>query len=98
MAAVAAGADIIKVFPCSAMGGAKYLRALRGPFPKIKLLPTGGITPATLHEYFAAGACAVGLGSELVDVAALQRGESSAVVDRAREVVAAVRGARSRSA
>jgi 2-dehydro-3-deoxyphosphogluconate aldolase / (4S)-4-hydroxy-2-oxoglutarate aldolase len=98
MAADAAGADLIKVFPCSAMGGAKYLRALRGPFPRIKLLPTGGITPATLHEYFAAGASAVGLGSELVDVAALQRGESSAVVERAREVVAAVRGARARGA
>jgi 2-dehydro-3-deoxyphosphogluconate aldolase/(4S)-4-hydroxy-2-oxoglutarate aldolase len=98
MNADAAGADMVKIFPCSAVGGAKYLRALRGPFPRVKLLPTGGITPATAHEYFAAGAVAVGMGSELVDVAALERGEEGTVAARAREIVAAVRSARSRRA
>jgi 2-dehydro-3-deoxyphosphogluconate aldolase/(4S)-4-hydroxy-2-oxoglutarate aldolase len=98
MNAAAAGADIVKIFPCSAVGGAKYLRALRGPFPHVKLLPTGGITPATAHEYFAAGAVAVGMGSELVDVAALDRGDETSVAERAREVVAAVRSARARRA
>jgi 2-dehydro-3-deoxyphosphogluconate aldolase/(4S)-4-hydroxy-2-oxoglutarate aldolase len=98
MNAAAAGADLVKIFPCSAVGGAKYLRALRGPFPHVKLLPTGGITPATAHEYFAAGAVAVGMGSELVDVAALERGDEAAVADRAREAVAAVRSARARRA
>jgi 2-dehydro-3-deoxyphosphogluconate aldolase/(4S)-4-hydroxy-2-oxoglutarate aldolase len=98
MYAAAAGADIVKIFPCSAVGGAKYLRALRGPFPHVKLLPTGGITPATAHEYFAAGAVAVGMGSELVDVAALERGDEAAVAERAREIVAAVRSARARRA
>jgi 2-dehydro-3-deoxyphosphogluconate aldolase/(4S)-4-hydroxy-2-oxoglutarate aldolase len=98
MNAAAAGADMIKIFPCSAVGGAKYLRALRGPFPHVKLVPTGGITPATAHEYFAAGAVAVGMGSELVDVAALERGDETSVAERAREVVAAVRSARARRA
>ena len=98
MNADAAGADMVKIFPCSAVGGAKYLRALRGPFPGVKLLPTGGITPATAHEYFAAGAVAVGMGSELVDVAALERGDVDTVAARAREIVAAVRAARSRRA
>jgi 2-dehydro-3-deoxyphosphogluconate aldolase/(4S)-4-hydroxy-2-oxoglutarate aldolase len=98
MNADAAGADMVKIFPCSAVGGAKYLRALRGPFPRVKLLPTGGVTPATAHEYFAAGAVAVGMGSELVDVAALERGDEGTVAARAREIVAAVRGARSRRA
>ena len=94
MAAVEAGADMVKVFPCSAVGGAKYLRAIRGPFPDVKIIATGGITPATAHEYFAAGAAAVGLGSELVDLAALEAGRDTSITERAREVVAAVKAAR----
>ena len=94
MAAVAAGADMVKIFPCSAMGGAKYLKALRGPFPTVKLLPTGGVSPGTAAEYIAAGASALGLGSELVDIAALQAGNDGLVTEKARELVEIVRAAR----
>jgi 2-dehydro-3-deoxyphosphogluconate aldolase/(4S)-4-hydroxy-2-oxoglutarate aldolase len=94
MAAVAAGADMVKIFPCSAVGGAKYLKALRGPFPKVKFLPTGGVSPSTAAEYIAAGASALGLGSELVDIAALEAGNDSVLTARARDLVAIVRAAR----
>jgi 2-dehydro-3-deoxyphosphogluconate aldolase/(4S)-4-hydroxy-2-oxoglutarate aldolase len=89
-----AGADMVKVFPCSALGGAKYIRALRGPLPQVKLLPTGGVNLATVAEYVAAGANALGVGGELVDVAALARGEDAVLTERARELVRAVASAR----
>jgi 2-dehydro-3-deoxyphosphogluconate aldolase / (4S)-4-hydroxy-2-oxoglutarate aldolase len=89
-----AGADMVKIFPCSAVGGAKYLRALKGPFPQIKFLPTGGVGPSTAHEYIAAGAAALGIGSELVDRAALEAGRDGELADRARELVVAIRAAR----
>jgi len=92
------GADMVKIFPCSAVGGAKYIRALRGPLPQVKLLPTGGITLATVDEYIAAGATALGIGGELVDVAALAAGRDAAITDRARELIRAVRAARARHA
>jgi 2-dehydro-3-deoxyphosphogluconate aldolase/(4S)-4-hydroxy-2-oxoglutarate aldolase len=93
-----AGADMVKIFPCSAMGGAKYLRALRGPLPQVKLLPTGGVSAATAAEYLAAGASALGIGSELVDVAALTAGDDAQVTARARELVDVVRRARAGAA
>jgi 2-dehydro-3-deoxyphosphogluconate aldolase/(4S)-4-hydroxy-2-oxoglutarate aldolase len=89
-----AGADMVKIFPCSAVGGAKYLRALRGPLPDVKMFPTGGVSVSTAKDYLDAGAVALGLGSELVDVAALVAGGDAAVTDRARELVAVVRAAR----
>ncbi|HXT98633.1 MAG TPA: bifunctional 4-hydroxy-2-oxoglutarate aldolase/2-dehydro-3-deoxy-phosphogluconate aldolase [Polyangia bacterium] len=88
------GADLVKVFPVSAVGGAPYLRALRGPLPAVKLLPTGGITAANVGEYLAAGAAAVGVGSELVDAKALAEGRDTVVTDRARALRAAVQAAR----
>jgi 2-dehydro-3-deoxyphosphogluconate aldolase/(4S)-4-hydroxy-2-oxoglutarate aldolase len=92
-----AGADMVKVFPCSAVGGAKYLRALRGPLPDVKMLPTGGVSLSTAQDYIEAGAAALGLGSELVDVKALAAGDDAAVTDRARELLAVVRAARAGS-
>ncbi len=62
-----AGGDVVKVFPCDALGGAAYLRSLRAPLPHIPLMPTGGATLATLADFLAAGAVAVGVGSALVD-------------------------------
>ena len=91
-----AGADMVKIFPASAVGGAKYLRALRGPLPQVKLLPTGGVNATTAGDYIAAGACALGVGSELVDPAALAAGNDSVLTDRARELVAAVAAARAK--
>jgi 2-dehydro-3-deoxyphosphogluconate aldolase / (4S)-4-hydroxy-2-oxoglutarate aldolase len=94
IAAMRAGADMVKIFPASAVGGPKYLRALKGPFPDLKLLPTGGVNAQTAGEYIAAGAAALGVGSELVDPAALARGDDAVLTERARELVAAVRKAR----
>jgi 2-dehydro-3-deoxyphosphogluconate aldolase/(4S)-4-hydroxy-2-oxoglutarate aldolase len=91
MKAVALGADLVKIFPCSAVGGASYIRALRAPMPTVKLVPTGGVTPASAHEYLAAGAAAVGLGSELVDNRILDEREDALVAERARALVAARR-------
>jgi 2-dehydro-3-deoxyphosphogluconate aldolase / (4S)-4-hydroxy-2-oxoglutarate aldolase len=88
------GADLVKIFPVSAVGGAPYLRALRGPLPDVKLLPTGGITAANAADYLKAGASAIGVGSELVDAKALAEGRDAVVTERARELVAAVQAAR----
>src|SRR5689334_13843023 len=69
-----AGADLVKVFPCSAMGGASYIKALKAPLPEIDLMPTGGVTLATIAEFIRAGASAVGAGADLVDLGALREG------------------------
>ena len=89
-----AGADLVKVFPCSAVGGASYIKALRAPLPQIELVPTGGVTLATVGDFIAAGACAVGAGADLVDLARLARGDHAGVTDNARAYVAAVQRAR----
>ena len=60
------GGDMVKVFPVQSVGGAAYLRALRGPFPDIPLVPTGGVTLENMAEMFKAGAAAVGVGTELI--------------------------------
>ena len=79
-AAHAAGGDVVKVFPCDALGGASYLKSLKAPLPHIPLMPTGGATLATIADFLAAGAVAVGVGSALVDPR-LSRDE---LVERAR--------------
>ena len=89
-----AGADMVKIFPCSALGGAKYLKALRGPLPQVRFLPTGGVSVATVAEYIAAGASALGVGGELVDIRALEAGEDAVITTRAQELVAALKKAR----
>jgi|KBSMisStandDraft_5_1062788.scaffolds.fasta_scaffold521691_2 2-dehydro-3-deoxyphosphogluconate aldolase/(4S)-4-hydroxy-2-oxoglutarate aldolase len=91
-----AGADMVKIFPASAVGGPKYIKALKGPLPDVKLLPTGGVNAQTAGEFIAAGACALGVGSELVDTAALARGDDAVITERARELVAAVAAARAK--
>src|SRR6185369_8201029 len=98
IAAWKAGADMVKLFPCSAVGGAKYLRALRGPLPQVKFLPTGGVSLATIDDYVAAGAAALGIGGELVDPAALAAGNDAIITDRARELVRALGAARAKVA
>jgi 2-dehydro-3-deoxyphosphogluconate aldolase/(4S)-4-hydroxy-2-oxoglutarate aldolase len=90
-----AGSDMVKIFPCSAVGGAKYLRALKGPLPQVKMLPTGGVSLSTVHEFIAAGAAALGIGTELVDIKALAAGQDAVLTERARVLVQAVAAARS---
>jgi len=90
-----AGADAVKVFPCSAVGGAKYLKALKAPLPQIELIPTGGVSLATAAEFLAAGAFALGVGGDLVDKAAIARGEPELITRNAEKYLAIVRAARS---
>ena len=94
LAAWEAGADMVKVFPCSAVGGASYIKALKAPLPQVELVPTGGVNLETAAEFIKAGAAALGLGSDLVDLKALREGNAAAVTERARKLVAIVQAAR----
>lgn len=93
LAAWQAGADIVKVFPADSVGPA-HLKALKGPFPQIRLLPTGGVNLRTLGDFVAAGAEAVGLGSALVEKDAVARGDMARIQDLAGQYVAAMKTAR----
>jgi 2-dehydro-3-deoxyphosphogluconate aldolase/(4S)-4-hydroxy-2-oxoglutarate aldolase len=87
-----AGADAVKVFPCSAVGGAKYLKAIKAPLPQIELIPTGGVSLATAAEFLEAGAIALGVGGDLVDNKAIRAGKPEVITENARkylEIVAA---------
>jgi 2-dehydro-3-deoxyphosphogluconate aldolase / (4S)-4-hydroxy-2-oxoglutarate aldolase len=86
-----AGADVVKVFPASAMGGAKYLTALKGPLPQVELIPTGGVSLATAHEFLAAGAFALGVGSDMCDLKAIDEGKPEKVTESARKYLEIVR-------
>lgn len=90
-----AGANAVKVFPANAVGGAAYLKSIKAPLPQIELLPTGGVNLKTAADFIAAGAFALGIGADLVDLAALRRGEAAAITEKARQYVAAVAEARS---
>jgi 2-dehydro-3-deoxyphosphogluconate aldolase/(4S)-4-hydroxy-2-oxoglutarate aldolase len=80
-----AGADYVKIFPCSAVGGASYLKALRAPFPQLKLIPTGGVTLATAESFIRAGARALGVGSDLVNLAAIDAGNPETITVAAQD-------------
>jgi 2-dehydro-3-deoxyphosphogluconate aldolase/(4S)-4-hydroxy-2-oxoglutarate aldolase len=89
-----AGADYVKIFPCSAMGGASYLKSLLAPFPHLKLIPTGGVTLQTAESFLQAGARALGVGSDLVNLAAIDAGTPESITETARaylDVLARVR-------
>ena len=96
IAALDEGAPTVKIFPCGSVGGPKHIKALRGPFPNAALIPTGGVNVGNAAEYFAAGAFAIGVGSELVDAAALRAGRKHQVSAAARELASIVLAARSR--
>ena len=80
-----AGADAVKVFPCNALGGPKYIKALKAPLPQIELFPTGGVNLDTVADFLAAGSVAVGVGSELVDSKSIAEKNYSVISDRARK-------------
>jgi len=84
------GGDMVKIFPAQSVGGAAYLRALRGPFPGIPLVPTGGVTLENIGEMFKAGAAAVGVGSELISQDALARRDYAVIGALAKQFLAAV--------
>lgn len=87
------GADVVKIFPGS-LGGPSYLKGLRGPFPHISMMPTGGVSVENVGDWFAAGAVAVGAGSDLCPPAWAKAGRFDEIGARAREFVAAVERAR----
>jgi 2-dehydro-3-deoxyphosphogluconate aldolase / (4S)-4-hydroxy-2-oxoglutarate aldolase len=89
-----AGADVVKVFPCGNVGGAKYIKALKGPFPQIEMIPTGGVNLETAGDFLKAGACAVAVGGELVDAKLLKEGKYDELTERARKYLAVIAKAR----
>jgi 2-dehydro-3-deoxyphosphogluconate aldolase / (4S)-4-hydroxy-2-oxoglutarate aldolase len=89
-----AGADIVKIFPCGNVGGAKYIKALKGPFPHIEMIPTGGVNLETAGDFLKAGACAVAVGGELVDAKSVKEGRYEAIEQKARQYLEAVAKAR----
>lgn len=95
-----AGADYVKIFPCSAVGGASYLKALLAPFPELQLIPTGGVTLETAADFLSAGARALGVGTDLVNPKAIEAGTPEKVTETARaylEIVGKFRAASPRS-
>ena len=90
-----AGADVVKVFPCSALGGAKYLKALQGPLPQIQLIPTGGVSLSTAEEFLEAGAFALGVGGDLVDAKAAREGRTNVITENAQKYIGIVKKFRS---
>jgi 2-dehydro-3-deoxyphosphogluconate aldolase / (4S)-4-hydroxy-2-oxoglutarate aldolase len=90
-----AGADFVKVFPCSAMGGASYLKSLKAPFPFLRLVPTGGVTLQTAASFIEAGASALGVGADLVNLLAHAEGKPEVITNTARgyvDIIAKTRG------
>jgi 2-dehydro-3-deoxyphosphogluconate aldolase / (4S)-4-hydroxy-2-oxoglutarate aldolase len=86
-----AGADFVKIFPCGQVGGAKYIKALKGPLPQIAMVPTGGVNLHTAAEFLEAGAAALGVGGELIPAEALKSGQKQVIVENARKFVAIVK-------
>jgi 2-dehydro-3-deoxyphosphogluconate aldolase/(4S)-4-hydroxy-2-oxoglutarate aldolase len=89
-----AGADFVKVFPAGALGGATYLKALKAPLPQIELVPTGGVTLITAADFIHAGAAALGVGTDLVDLKAIREGQDAQITERAKQFLQIVREAR----
>jgi 2-dehydro-3-deoxyphosphogluconate aldolase/(4S)-4-hydroxy-2-oxoglutarate aldolase len=89
-----AGSDIVKVFPCGAVGGPKYIKALKGPLPQIEMVPTGGVNLETAGEFLKAGACAVAVGGELVDPKLIKSGKYDEMTNLAEQYLAVIAKAR----
>lgn len=96
MSALASGSRLIKIFPCGSVGGPKYLKSLKGPFPDVALIPTGGVTLSNAADFILAGAFALGVGADLVDAAALSAGNHEKITQAVSELVQAVRVARTK--
>lgn len=88
------GADFVKIFPCGSVGGASYIKNLKGPLPHIKFIPTGGVSLKTAADFIKAGSSALGVGTDLVDVKAIRAGEAHVVTERAKQFVEIIREAR----
>jgi len=89
-----AGADFVKVFPCGQVGGATYIKALKGPLPQVPLVPTGGVSLDTAADYLLAGAAALGVGGELILKEAVQLRKAELLRDMAARFVSIVKSTR----
>jgi 2-dehydro-3-deoxyphosphogluconate aldolase / (4S)-4-hydroxy-2-oxoglutarate aldolase len=98
MAAFKAGVDFVKIFPCSAMGGPHYIRALRAPFPHIPFIAAGGVNQTTVAEFILAGANAVGIGGDLIHQEAIRRRERDWIRELSRRYAGLIKQARSEKA
>jgi 2-dehydro-3-deoxyphosphogluconate aldolase/(4S)-4-hydroxy-2-oxoglutarate aldolase len=94
MAAWEAGADFVKIFPCGQVGGAKYVKALKGPFPQVPMVPTGGVNLANAAEFIEAGVAALGVGGECVQAEALKANKPEIIVENARKFLTIVKQTR----
>ncbi len=92
------GSDFVKVFPCAQIGGDSYIRALKGPFPKIPLIAAGGVNQQTAANFILAGAVAIGIGRELIPSEAVQKRQEGRIRELAHRFLNFVRTARSRAA
>ena len=88
------GADIVKIFPCGNVGGAKYIKGLKGPLPQIEMMPTGGVNLDTAADFIKAGCCALAAGAALVDKKAVSEGRLEVVTENAKKFVEIVKEAR----
>jgi 2-dehydro-3-deoxyphosphogluconate aldolase/(4S)-4-hydroxy-2-oxoglutarate aldolase len=93
LAAWDAGADIVKVFPADTVGPA-FFKALRGPLPQIRVMPTGGVDLKTAADFLKAGACCLGIGSQLVDPKLIAAGQFDRIRELAAQYVAIVKKTR----
>jgi 2-dehydro-3-deoxyphosphogluconate aldolase/(4S)-4-hydroxy-2-oxoglutarate aldolase len=98
MAAWEAGADFVKIFPCGQVGGAKYIKALKGPFPQVPLVPTGGVNLTNAAEFIEVGVAALGIGGECVQAEALKAKKPEIIVENARKFLAIVKQTRAQMA
>ncbi len=94
MTAWKAGSDFVKIFPCSAVGGPAYLRAIRPPFPHVKFIAAGGVNQATVADFISAGAVAVGIGSDLIHRDAIQRRERDWIRELSRRYIGIIKQVR----
>jgi len=92
------GSDFVKVFPCAQIGGDSYIRALKGPFPKIPLVAAGGVNQQTAANFILAGAVALGIGRELIPSEAVEKRQEGRIRELAHRFLNYVRTARSRAA
>jgi 2-dehydro-3-deoxyphosphogluconate aldolase / (4S)-4-hydroxy-2-oxoglutarate aldolase len=97
MAAWQAGADLVKVFPCAQLGGATYIKALKGPFPQVPLVAAGGVNQQTAADFIVAGAVAVGVGAELIPRRALEQREPAWILELAHRFLSIIKEARRRT-
>src|SRR6202007_2459203 len=97
MSAWESGADLVKIFPCSQVGGASYIRSLKGPFPDIPLIPTGGVTLETCAAFIEAGASALGVGGELILKEAIREKNAALISGLARQMLQVIQTARAKN-